>query len=178
MTRFIIILSLFIASFHTAFAQHVGIKTNGVYWGALSPNLGVEVSFADRSSVVLDGMMNLWTFKGNKKVNFLAVQPEYRYWFCQNLSRHFAGFHLHYANYNAGLKERRYNGHLYGAGFSYGYQWYLAPRWNLEATVGAGYAYMDYDIYKRPRCGAFLGTGNRHYWGLTKLGISIVYIIK
>lgn len=175
--KFIILLLAFVPCC-AMLAQHVSVKTNALYWAALSPNIGAEVSFAQRSSIALDGMMNLWAFKGNKKINFLAVQPEYRYWFCQPMSRHFTGIHLHYANYNGGFKKHRYNGNLYGAGVSYGYQWYLAPRWNLEATIGLGYAYMDHDIYERPKCGKFLGTGYRHYWGITKLGISIVYIIK
>lgn len=176
MNRYLIILMLFFC--HVVSAQRVAVKTNALYWAALSPNIGTEVRLSNHSTIELNGMMNLLVFKGNKKYNFMGVQPEYRYWFCQAFSQHFVGLHLHYANYNAGLEKHRYNGNLYGGGLSYGYQWYLSPHWNLEATVGAGYAYMDHDVYKRPRCGKFIGSEQRNYWGLTKIGISIIYIIK
>ena len=176
MTKFIIFLCLFVCT--SAFSQEIVFKTNTLYWAALTPNVGVEVGLSDKTTLELNGMMNLFVLNDNKKINFLAVQPEYRYWFCQSFIQHFVGLHLHYANYNAGLKQYRYNGNLFGAGVSYGYDWYLSPRWNLEATLGIGYAYMDHEVYDRPKCGAFKGLENRHYFGLTKIGVSIIYFLK
>lgn len=173
----IIISLLLVCCFHTM-AQKVTLKTNALYWATLSPNIGTEIRLGNRSTLDVSGMMNLFVFKDNRKYNFLAIQPEYRYWFCQSFSQHFVGAHIHYANYNAGLEKYRYNGNLYGAGLSYGYQWYLSPRWNLEATIGGGYIYMDHDVYYRPKCGKLLGQQTRNYWGLTKIGISVIYIIK
>ena len=57
----------------------------------------------------------------------------------------------HYADVNMsnldifGLGNYRYDGKIYGAGISYGYHWILKNRWSMEATIGAGYARLDYE---------------------------------
>ena len=60
----------------------------------------------------------------------------------------------------------RYNGH------------FLGKRWNLEATIGLGYIYTQYDKYECATCGKFKGNKDKHYFGPTKAGISLIYIIK
>ena len=50
--------------------------------------------------------------------------------------------------------------------------------WNLETELGIGYAYLKYDKYLRNRCGRFIDTGHRNYWGPTKLSISFMYLFK
>ncbi len=97
------------------------------------------------------------------------------------------GVHLQYGRYNAGgiklplriytgLADHRYEGYLTGAGISYGYQWYLSPRWNLEAQFGFGYSYMHYKEYECRQCGEQLGKNHKHYFGPTKVGVSLVYL--
>ena len=97
-----------------------------------------------RSGARLDvsGNYNPWKF-GDARWKHWLVQPEVRYWLCESFNGHFFGLHAHYAEYNAGgidfstaFRHNRYQGHLYGAGLSYGYQWLIGKRWNLEATVG------------------------------------------
>ena len=63
-------------------------------------------------------------------------------------------------------------------GISYGYSWILGKRWNIEATIGFGYAYSNYDKYDCATCGRFKGSQDKHYFGPTKAGISLIYIIK
>lgn len=98
--------------------------------------------------------------------------------------RIFFGFHAHYAAYNAGgigalgMGDRRYQGCLYGAGVSYGFLWLIGKRWNLELTLGVGYARLEYDRYVRQKCGRFLGKGHENYFGPTKVGISFGFVIK
>lgn len=75
-------------------------------------------------------------------------------------------------------KKNSYNGNAYGGGISYGYQLYVSPRWNVEFTAGFGYLHFEYDKYAFPRGDAPIGKFRNEYWGLTKAGISIVYIIK
>ena len=76
------------------------------------------------------------------------------------------------------VKDYRYQGWATGLGISYGYQWILGKRWNLEATVGVGYVYTNYDHYDCATCGKFRGNNDKHYFGPTKAGISLIYIIK
>lgn len=109
------------------------------------------------------------------------------YWLCERFNGHFFGLHSGYGEYNISgvripflkksVKDHRYQGWATGLGISYGYSWLLGRRWNLEATVGAGYVYTNYDRYECATCGKFRGTGDRHYFGPTKAGISIIYII-
>ena len=59
-----------------------------------------------------------------------------------------------------GLGNYRYDGKIYGAGISYGYHWILKNRWSMEATIGAGYARLDYDKYA---CGCN-DPSRKHAW--------------
>lgn len=162
----------------------LAVKTNALYWGATTPNLGVEVGLGRRSTMNIDGAYNPWTFSDNKKLKLWLVQPEFRLWTCERFGGHFFGIHAHYAEYNVGgiralgLDRYRYEGHLYGGGVSYGYQWFLGNRWNLEATVGVGYARLEYDKYECHNCGQFLGREKKNYFGPTKVGVSFIFLIK
>ena len=75
-------------------------------------------------------------------------------------------------------QRHRYQGWATGLGLSYGYNWILGKRWNLEATLGFGYVYTNYDKYDCATCGKFRGSQDKHYFGPTKAGISIIYMIK
>ncbi|MEJ8763330.1 DUF3575 domain-containing protein [Phocaeicola sp. HCN-40430] len=162
-----------------AFSQHIVVKTNGLSWLMLAPNIEGEIKLSEKMTGSLSLNYKPWhVLSDNRKVMGICIQPELRYWFCQTYYQHFMGVHLNYADYNAGLKKKRYQGNLYGVGLTYGYQMILSDRWNLEFSVGAGYARMNHDVYDRPKCGAFLGAEKKNYFGLTKLGVSLVYIIK
>ena len=169
-------------------------KSNLLYDVTTTMNLGVEFKIAEKWTLDVPISYNPWTFSHNKKWKHILVQPESRWWACEAFSGHFFGVHAHYAFYNVGnvniglkfpfgvnlnnLKDYRYQGWLLGAGISYGYHWVLAPRWSLEASVGAGYAYLDYDRYECAKCGDKVGSQTKHYLGPTKAAISLIYIIK
>ena len=77
-----------------------------------------------------------------------------------------------------GMDKYRYEGSLYGGGISYGYQWVLGKRLNLEATIGLGYARIEYDKYEYQAGGDFIKKDTRNYFGPTKAGLTLVYIIR
>lgn len=162
----------------------VGVKTNLLYVATTTPNLGVEFGLSPKLTLDISANYNPWAFSNNKKIKHWLVQPELRYWFCERFNGAFVGLHAHYAEYNVGgikmlgLKNVRYEGNLYGGGVSVGYHWILNKRWSLEATIGAGYAYLDYSKYKCEKCGDKLKDGNRNYWGPTKAGVNLIYMIK
>ena len=162
----------------------VAVKTNLLYDLTTSINLGLEVKTGSRYSLDVSANYNPWTFSGDKKIKHFFVQPEFRYWFCEPFNEHFIGIHGIYGQFNVGgistpkiFKDRRYQGDMYGAGISYGYQWYLSPRLNLEATIGVGYIYFDYTTYECKTCGKELASKTRHYFGPTKLGLTLLYIL-
>ena len=126
------------------------IKTNALYWATTTANLGFEL----------------------------------RYWLCERFYGHFFGLHAHYAEANVsnlnilGLGHERYQGNIYGAGISYGYQWILNKHWSMEAEIGVGYARIDYDKYNCGKCGSKLDSGHKNYIGPTKVALNIIYVIK
>ena len=173
----------------TLIAQKVAVKTNLLYGATATPNLQLEFGLSKKSTLDIGGGLNWFDFSDNKKFKHLLVQPEYRYWFCEAFNGHFLGVHAHGAQFNVGnidisagrldkLKNRRYEGHLFGGGLSWGYQWVVSPRWNIEVNLGGGYARIDYTKYCGKECGAPLSSGKHNYWGVTRAGLSIVYFIK
>ena len=112
--------------------------------------------------------------------------PERRYWLCEKFNGHFLALHGHYAKYNVGgmsflsdnMERHRYQGHLWGGGISYGYQWLLGNRWSMEAVLGVGYARLDHSKYPCATCGTIQKSEKKNYFGPTKAAVSIIYIIK
>lgn len=169
-------------------AQYVALKNNALYDAIATPNLGLEVSLGKHFTVEVSGNYNPWKFSGNRSLKHTMVQPELRYWLLERFNGHFIGVHGLYMDYvfkkvnlPFGMdKEFAYDGDAWGGGISYGYQLYLSPRWNMEFTAGLGYCYFKYDKYNYeiPENSEYLGLFRTNYWGLTKVGISIIYLLK
>ena len=190
---YIVMLPIALLSISETYAQKAAVKTNllyGVVAGA--PNVGFEFGLSPRTTLDLSGGYNWFTpDKSNsarKLVHWLAI-AEYRYWTCERFNGHFFGLHALGTQYNiaghnlpllfgSDSKLHRYEGWGVGCGVSYGYQFFLGNRWSLEATVGAGYVRMRYDKFKCATCGARIGTESRNYFGPTKAGITLIFIIK
>lgn len=174
----------------------LAIKSNLLYDATSTINLGLEFGIAPKWTLDISGNYNPWTFSDNKKMKHWLVQPEFRWWTCGRFSGHFLGIHALGGEYNVGgmlpfgidpadmfspldkLDNHRYEGWGAGGGISYGYHWILGNRWGLEATVGVGYVYLDYDKYPCEKCGRKIGSSTRHYFGPTKAGITLIFMIK
>lgn len=162
----------------TVYAQRIAVKTNAAYWATATLNLGAEVAIAPKMTIDLTGNYNPFRFHDNKKIMHWAIQPEWRYWTCERFAGHFFGVHAHGGKYNGGIKKYRYDGWFAGGGVSYGYQWIIGKRWNLETELGLGYAYLKYDKYLRNKCGKFIEEDHRNYVGPTKLSVSFMYFFR
>ena len=149
-------------------AQQIGIKTNILYDASATINMGVEFALAPKWTLDISGA---------------------RYWLCEKFNGHFFGLHVHGGEFNVGnvctpfglfgdCRDSRHKGWYYGAGISYGYQWLIGTRWNLELSAGIGYVGADYTAYKAPVCGPRIGPGHHDYFGPTKASVSIIYIIR
>jgi len=182
-----------IASITSAYSQKIAVKTNLLYDATTTMNLGVELGLNKKWTLDVSGNYNPWTFSNNKKWKHWMAQPEAKYWLCEKFNGHYFGVHLHGGEFNVGglntdfkilsynfadLKHYRYEGWFVGGGISYGYSWILSNRWNFEAGIGVGYAGFKYDKYECPECGSWLDDGFFNYFGVTKLALSIIYIIK
>lgn len=161
----------------SANAQRVALKTNALYWFVATPNLQLELKLAPRASVDFSAAYNPWTFKDNKALRFWLVQPEARYWFCEAFEGHFIGLHLHGAQYyHSGWSDKIYDGYLAGGGISYGYDWILSPHWNIEATLGVGYARLWYKEMPDAPCIKCFDNKHKNYWGVTRIGFTLSYL--
>ena len=181
-------LVLWLAGAGKADAQTLAVKTNLLYDATATVNIGAEVALAPKWTLDVSGNYNAWDWKDNRKWRHFLVQPEARYWLCEKFNGHFFGLHIHGGQFNAGnvstpfglfgdCRNTRHEGWYYGAGVSYGYQWILGKRWNLELDLGVGYVGSDYDMYENPVCGAWLGTDHHDYFGITKASVSIIFMI-
>jgi hypothetical protein len=148
------------------------------------------VGLGQRTSLDISSNYNPFTLdkEQNKKIKHWGVMPEFRYWFCETFQGHFVGVHTGYLFYNVSgvkvpfhseqTKLNRYQGWMTGLGVAYGHTWILGERFNLEASIGLGYGYTNFDVYECKNCGKYKGPGDKHYFGPTKLAINLIYMIK
>jgi len=169
-------------------SQNLVIKNNILYDASATPNIALETGLGEKTTLDLNYGFNPFTFDNYKKWKHWVAQPEFRFWTCERFNGTFWGIHALGGQFNVGnvelpfkilpdLKDHRYEGYFYGGGISVGHQWVLGKQWNLETSIGGGYARIHYDKYICPKCGPKLKTGNQNYWGVTKATISMIYVI-
>lgn len=157
-------------------AQRAAVKSDAVLWSVLAPNAGVEVALSRQATLEISGAWKPWTVRSGETFRFWIVQPEGRYWLCEAFEGHFFGAHLHAAQYYLRHDGRIYDGFLAGGGFTYGYDWILAPRWNLEALIGVGYARLWYKERPDLPCARCARERSRNYVGPTAISLSVSYL--
>jgi len=168
--------------------SRVALKMNLLYAATLTPNLALEIGLGKQTSLELGGGYNFFEPGNDKRWKHWLVHPEFRYWFCERFNGSFLGIHALGGEYNFAkidlplspfkdLEDYRYEGYYYGAGIVFGHQWILNKRWNLEASVGLGYVRVHYDKYNCDTCGNSLQSGNKNYWGPTKIAVSFLYFL-
>ena len=202
MKRYLIIaVFAFLASFGTAFAQKVAVKSNALYLATATPNIGLELAMGERWTFELEGGYNPWNLDkdNNMKIKHWLVSPEFRYWFCNSFQGHFIGINGNFTQYNIGalpyqisglfveltsdvpqpdLTKSRVEGWAAGAGLTYGYAFPISRRWNMEMTCGYGWWWTAYDQFESRKCGLFQQKVERHALGPAALGVSFIYMIK
>lgn len=185
---------MFLAMNLVVYAQDVGLKTNlfyGIY--TQTPNLGVEIALSPKSTLNIESGYNPWNLNGSesnnkKKVHWLA-EIDYRYWLCQKFNGNFIGLHVLGSEYNISQhrlpflfgknsENYRFQGWAAGIGIQYGYQFILSQHWNLELSLGLGYARLNYGKYECRKCGEKLEQVKKNYLGPTKASVSLIYLIN
>jgi hypothetical protein len=188
----LLLLLLAMLSVEDVMAQKVAVKTNVVYDATANINAGLEFGLAKRWTLDVSGNLNVWDMSNGRKWKHWLAQPELRYWLCERFAGHFFALHLHGGQYNVGglkngikflgtdfskLGDYRFQGWFAGAGIAYGYTWILGKHWNLEAELGFGYSYTNYDTFECAGCGKKVEEGkDHHYVGPTKAAINLVYL--
>ena len=158
--------------------RYVAVKTNLAAWAGTVVNLAADVQVSEHVSVELPVLWCPWYVSDKHAVKTFTIQPEGRYWLARPGKGHFFGVHAHIGWFNVKWNRDRYQDTsrpLLGAGISYGYLLPLGEHWAGEFTLGAGYANMKYDTYYNIGNGARIDTRTKNYWGITRVGISVVY---
>lgn len=167
-------------------AQHIAISNNVLFDMAGALSAGVEIPHLDSNSIEIYGSIRPWK-RGEQRVHkHWTVQGQYRLWPCQVMNGFFWGPYAHGGEFNIanetvlgllkGLKPNRYEGWFVGGGIGAGYELALAKHWNAGAEIGAGYTYIDYKKYACEKCGVKKDDGVYHYVGISRLGLSIIYV--
>lgn len=159
-------------------SRYVAVKTNLAAWAGTIMNLAVDVQVSEHFSVELPVLWCPWYVSSEHAIKTFTVQPEARYWLSKPGKGHFFGVHAHVGWFNVKWNRDRYQDTerpLLGAGISYGYLLPFNEHWAGEFTLGAGYANMRYDTYYNIDNGGRIDTRTKNYWGITRVGLSVVY---
>lgn len=158
--------------------RYLAVKTNLAAWAGTIMNVAADVQVSEHFSVELPVLWCPWYVSDKHAVKTFTIQPEARYWLSKPGAGHFFGVHAHVGWYSVKWNRDRYQDTdrpLLGAGISYGYLLPFNEHWAGEFTLGAGYANMRYDTYYNMDNGARINTRTKNYWGITRVGLSLVY---
>lgn len=167
---------------------------------AIMPNFGVDVGVAPKWTIGVSASLCVWDQQDESLRKLWVVQPEVRYWFRNRFGGHFVGTHIMRGEYNfigfdgklkfpgwdkdlnyvgtdfSAFKNNRYQGWFEGAGLTYGYNLILGGHWNLEAEIGVGYVYSEYDLFECKECGRRIKeNAPHHYVGPTKAALNLMF---
>ncbi len=159
-------------------AQFYAFSTNLVGWATGSPNAGIDCALNRSVSADFQFMGN---FLNNSafSTQHIMIQQGLRFWRLENNVGDFWGFHFTEMLYNIGDSEYIFKGWSAGLGFSYGYAWLLAKRWNMNFEIGLSAMYME-DNKKDRKPNWMYDALNRNYQRVmlipTKAQVSITYL--
>lgn len=162
------------------------VGTNLLYDLLLVPNITVKAAFADRLTLDADWMCAWWSRKSRHRYyRIYGGDIDIAYRLSPSASP-FAGHHLglyaslvcydfQFGRKNKGLLSDKYN---YAVGISYAYSLPLAPRLNLDFSLGVGYMWGqfkkhspidDHDVW--------VSTHKNHWIGPTRLGVTLTWLL-
>ena len=162
------------------------VRTNVLYDAMLLPTLGVEWRVNRDLGSKLDGSLLRWGGEHGKVQKMWLVNPEVR-WYLLREKRFYVGASGTYGEYNIYKcplgsilsKDTGYQGKMWNAGLTVGYQLYLSRDFSIDFNLGLGYTRSEYDsftmtdgvrVYKeRDR--------SKNFWGPTQAGISLIWTI-
>lgn len=162
------------------------VRTNVLYDAFLLPTLGVEWRMNENVGIKLDGSLAWWGGNPGKVQKMWLVNPEVR-WYLLREKRFYVGASGTYGEYNIYKyplgsilsKDTGYQGTMWNAGLTVGYQLYLSRCFSVDFNLGLGHTHFDYDtfgitdgmrVYKERE-------KTKNLWGPTQAGISLIWTI-
>ena len=162
------------------------VRTNVLYDAFLLPTLGVEWRMNENVGIKLDASLAWWGGNHGKVQKMWLVNPEVR-WYLLREKRFYVGASGTYGEYNIYKyplgsvlsKDTGYQGTMWNAGLTVGYQLYLSRCFSVDFNLGLGHTRFDYDtfgitdgmrVYKERE-------KTKNLWGPTQAGISLIWTI-
>lgn len=162
------------------------IRTNLLYDAFLMPTLGIEWRATRSVGIKLDGGLAWWGSETGKVQKMWLINPEARWYFGQ-ARRLYAGVSGNYGEYNTyGYllgklfpDDTGYQGKLWGAGLTVGYQLPLSRSFSVDFNLGLGYTNLEYDSFRMTNETRVYKDKNKSkdFWGPTQAGISLVWTL-
>lgn len=165
----------------------MSLSTNMLYDVALIPNIGAEFYFGRRVSVRAFYANSWWRFGGDAPRHRWQVyggELGARYWLNpHDVNRgHYLGIFGTVVTYDfspgkKGVMANEKNPN-WGVSVEYGFRLPVAKRMSIDFNVGLGYLgghYQKYDIMDGHR--VWTGTNRRNYFGPTRLGVDLIWLI-
>ena len=140
------------------------VRTNLLYDALLMPTLGVEWRFNEHAGIRLDGSLSWW---GDKRF-YVGASGSYGEY---NIYKYMLGGIV--------LKDTGYQGTMWNAGLTVGYQLPLSRCFSIDFNLGLGYTRSEYDSFSITDGVRVYEESNqtKKFWGPTQAGISLVWTI-
>ena len=160
------------------------VRTNVLYDAMLLPTIGIEWRVNRDLGIKLDGGFAWWGGNTDKVQKMWMLNPEVR-WYMGDAKRFYAGVSGNYGQYNlykyilGGIvsKDTGYQGTMWGAGLTVGYQLPLSHSLSVDFNLGLGYTRFEYDSFT-VRDGVRVSKAKgqtKNFWGPTQIGISLIW---
>lgn len=165
-------------------SRYIAVGTNLLFCAALVANAEAEVEFCPRWTIDLPVCFSPYDITETWRIRLLSAQPEVRRWTSEAGRGHYVGLHATVAGFNVALNTPgRYQDPdraAWGFGLGYGYAFDLGRRrrWNLTLSAGLGFVNYHYREFVNHRNGELSRTGRGIYWGPTRLGATVAYVIR
>ncbi|MGM9860112.1 MAG: DUF3575 domain-containing protein, partial [Muribaculaceae bacterium] len=170
---------------------YMSLKTNMLYDAALLPNIGAELYVGSNISVAANWMYGWWNCDSRHHYwRAYGGDVGVRYWLSHGkpLTGHHIGVYGQMLTYDFEWGGKGYMGGVpggslwdkahWGAGIEYGFALPIARRLNIDFTIGLGYLGGEYREYiPIDNCYVWQATKYRHWWGPTKVEVSLVWLI-
>lgn len=173
---------------------YMALKSNLIADVLALPEIGAEFYLGKGLSVVGNWMYGWWDNDASHRYwRAYGGDVALRWWFGKAarqkpLTGHHVGVYGGVVTYDFEFGGKGYMGGRPGhnlwdrcmhyAGIEYGYSLPIARRWNLDFTLGMGYLGGKYEEYvPKGHCYQWKATKQKHWFGPTKLEVSLVWLI-
>lgn len=164
----------------------LALRTNLLYDAFLLPTLGAEWRINSHFGIKLDGSLSRWDGSSGKTQKIWLLSPELRRYLLRD-KRLYLGLSGNYAEYNLYryplgsllTEDTGYQGTLWGAGFTVGYQLRLSRHLSVDFNLGLGYTRSTYDNFRLTDGVRVYKDKDkvRNFWGPTQVGIILSWTI-